>query len=1081
MNHKTTAARLVLACLAAALLPVAALAQVTPPNFTLPFQVWHKGTPAVPASTTGSTWYVNGTTGNDANTGAAGSPFKTINKAISKLAAGDTILIHGGLYREQIDLGSAPNGTAAKPITIGSFGDGEVIIDGSAKVTGWTRVTDVTSLTQWKANIGFTAIAVVVNEVPLRQVTQSETTSAPPQGRAGVTDNSGKFWVNYSTSPKMIVADFGTTLGPTGDPNTADIVVPNNVGDAGFTIFTAGNSYYTFKGLTVRGSGSNGIYIYQGSNVTVDSCDVKFNGKAAIFADHGSNQHVLMSHAYQNVMINWPRGNNGNAEAGGGWPGNIVFQTSLNPVARGNVAHMNGGEGIITYGTETGFTSGGALFEQNVSYDNWSVQMYFDNQVNDISRQNYLFSHETDFADYIYVGGSSYPFNDMDKGSVCIMLADEENSSSYPSGAAANLSGTQVYNNVIAGCRIGVRDYSEGAHAIPQHGLKNTLIANNTIIMPFNDVSGRATIGIYMQNNGTRNTGSYIQNNIVYGYNSDALIEYEGTGVIPGVSIDYNRYFSTASLPFAESDGSDAMTFTSWKSAIAADTHSSFGDPLLVDVTAFRGLAAVFWDFSNARIRSTSPAIAAGSAANGAPTTDFASMTRPTPPSIGAFEPATFPTTSTLVSSFNPSTQGQSITFTATVSSALATGSYTFLDGATAICAAVAIAAQQAQCTTSALSVGPHSITAQYSGDGTYLLSVSAPVVQTVTAVPVALHKVDFDGDGNADLVFEDADGSVEIWLMNGVAVKASAKITPSAPGHIIPTTGDFNGDLKADLLFQRNDGSVEMWIMNGTTVTSTTVIMPISHGWVVAGVGDFDADGKSDILWKNADGTVGLWLMNGGTIKQRTSIIGAGAVSEPVHVGDFNGDGKADILWRSRYDGSGYMWVMNGLTPVDRGLIMPAGSWTVLQVADFNHDGRSDIVWQNTDGTVSIWTMNGRTIVTHAPVLGANALWTVTNVGDLDGDGNADLMWLSRDGSVGTWLMNGIATVSKKTQFVGATGWSIGAVADVNNDGKADLVWSNTNGQVDIWLMNGLNSSSAATLLPSGSTSHVVNLRYHQ
>ncbi|HSN21251.1 MAG TPA: hypothetical protein VLS49_11270, partial [Usitatibacter sp.] len=359
-----------------------------------PWPTWTKQVIAVPPSTTGITYYVDGTSGNDANAGtSATAAFKTIKKAVATIAAGDTVLIRKGLYREGIDLGSGPSGTATKPITFGSYGDGEVILDGSTKVTGWTLVSG----TVWQAQASFKPIGVVVNEVALRQVTQGQGGSTAPQvGLAGVTSGSGKWYVSSSN---VITADFGTVLG-NGDPNQADIVVPNNNG-AQTHIYWYGVSYVTFKGLTVRGSGSNGLWGY-GSHVTVDSCDIKFNGKAAVSfmvdsaSTVNSDNAVIYSHAYHNVLLNWPRGNNGYMEAGGGWPGTIVWDTNLRPVARGNVVHMNGGEGIISYGTASGHSSGSALFEQNVAYDNWSVNMYFDNQPNNVARQNLLFNHPPD-------------------------------------------------------------------------------------------------------------------------------------------------------------------------------------------------------------------------------------------------------------------------------------------------------------------------------------------------------------------------------------------------------------------------------------------------------------------------------------------------------------------------------------------------------------------------------------------------------------------------------------------------------------------------------------------------------------
>jgi Big-like domain-containing protein len=92
-----------------------------------------------------------------------------------------------------------------------------------------------------------------------------------------------------------------------------------------------------------------------------------------------------------------------------------------------------------------------------------------------------------------------------------------------------------------------------------------------------------------------------------------------------------------------------------------------------------------------------------------------------------------------LASSANPSTSGQNVTFTATVSGSAGTptGSVDFRDGSAGIagCATVALAAGSATCTTAALAAGSHSITVLYSGDGAYRAGSSAALAQDVTAV----------------------------------------------------------------------------------------------------------------------------------------------------------------------------------------------------------------------------------------------------------------------------------------------------------------------------------------------------------
>jgi DNA-binding beta-propeller fold protein YncE len=94
-----------------------------------------------------------------------------------------------------------------------------------------------------------------------------------------------------------------------------------------------------------------------------------------------------------------------------------------------------------------------------------------------------------------------------------------------------------------------------------------------------------------------------------------------------------------------------------------------------------------------------------------------------------------------LASSANPSTAGNNVTFTATVSGSVGTptGTVNFLDGASAIpgCSGVALSAGAASCTTNTLSAGTRSITAQYSGSASYHGGTSTALSQVVNAAKV--------------------------------------------------------------------------------------------------------------------------------------------------------------------------------------------------------------------------------------------------------------------------------------------------------------------------------------------------------
>jgi hypothetical protein len=89
-----------------------------------------------------------------------------------------------------------------------------------------------------------------------------------------------------------------------------------------------------------------------------------------------------------------------------------------------------------------------------------------------------------------------------------------------------------------------------------------------------------------------------------------------------------------------------------------------------------------------------------------------------------------------VTSSLNPSPAGQSVTFTATVTSTAAgtpTGTVTFLDGATTLGSGTLNNSAQAALAISTLTAGAHSITAVYGGDSNFTGSTSAALAQTVT------------------------------------------------------------------------------------------------------------------------------------------------------------------------------------------------------------------------------------------------------------------------------------------------------------------------------------------------------------
>jgi len=140
-------------------------------------------------------------------------------------------------------------------------------------------------------------------------------------------------------------------------------------------------------------------------------------------------------------------------------------------------------------------------------------------------------------------------------------------------------------------------------------------------------------------------------------------------------------------------------------------------------------------------------------------------------------------TKTTVASSVNPSSFGQSVTFTATVSDAspgsgVPTGSVNFyLDGSTTPLDTAPLTAGSASFTTSTLAVGSHTITAKYTGDSNFMATLTTAPLPTVTQkVNQAATKTTVSPPSST---------------AHGQPVTLTATvtpITPVAPGTVVPT-----------------------------------------------------------------------------------------------------------------------------------------------------------------------------------------------------------------------------------------------------------------------------------------------------
>jgi serralysin len=132
----------------------------------------------------------------------------------------------------------------------------------------------------------------------------------------------------------------------------------------------------------------------------------------------------------------------------------------------------------------------------------------------------------------------------------------------------------------------------------------------------------------------------------------------------------------------------------------------------------------------------------------------------------------------------------------------------------------------------------------------------------------------DFDGDGKAGILFRADNGAAAIWeslqppvdVTAGIAIASFAtqvNLQNNGPTWHVKATADFDGDGTSDIVWQNDNGAVAIWLMRAAqTRADGQLNITQNNGptWHVAAARDMDGDGKADILWQNDNGAMAVW-----------------------------------------------------------------------------------------------------------------------------------------------------------------------------------------------------------------------------
>lgn len=235
----------------------------------------------------------------------------------------------------------------------------------------------------------------------------------------------------------------------------------------------------------------------------------------------------------------------------------------------------------------------------------------------------------------------------------------------------------------------------------------------------------------------------------------------------------------------------------------------------------------------------------------------------------------------------------------------------------------------------------------------------------------------DFNGDGYVDFLFQNTNRVLFTWLMEGSTFKQAALLRDGKPFANIwrtASTADFNLDGKPDILLQDTNNRLAIWLMDGTQLSSSLLLRngtPIGAGWRASGVGDFNEDGWKDILFQRDTGALAVWLLNSTEFQAPVSLRNgqpAGNGWRVFAAGDMNGDRESDVLLHNTLTGKVAVWYFDDLTYLGADFLRNgqpiALQWRAAGLADLNNDGKLDVIFQKNTGSLAAWLMNGKDFI---------------------------------------------------------------------------------------------------------------------
>lgn len=474
--------------------------------------------PVLSAPGWAATYYV-ATNGNDANVGTAlSAPLRTIQKAMSKAVAGDSVQVRAGTYRESIDV-SGTGGTAANPIRVSGY-NGEVpTVKGSEVVTGWTQHSGgIWKKTAWAINSQ--QVFVDFDSRPAKSLQQIGMPSSfytsweynAPVGTGLSSMTAGTFYYDGTAKTLYVWLPDGS------DPNKHVMEVSTKR-----RLLFMRAPYIYLKGFAFRHTSSSNVAqqsaaVEMSANSLIEACDIQYTDFAGLQMGYQVGGTEVRN---SNISNNGSSGVNASATYG--------FKVSNVTMNYNNNRNFNT---LWHAGGFKGATNAYGTIENSVAAYNNASGIWFD------------------YA----------------KGGSPIIIRNNFIHNNGPKEAAIFFEVSKnglIYNNIL------VNNTRRGIYL---SAADNTRVFNNTIV----GTAGRAAIEVAgMPRSGATLTNNNISNNIIAnstGTYDIFIMKPDGTS-ITGNTSNYNNFFRSSG-PLRFTMGTDYADLTAWRTATKLDLNS---------------------------------------------------------------------------------------------------------------------------------------------------------------------------------------------------------------------------------------------------------------------------------------------------------------------------------------------------------------------------------------------------------------------------------------------------------------------------------------------------------------------------